>query len=822
MSDLFITEFVDVILPLSVANTYTYRLRKEHEGQVVPGMRVVVQFGRKKLYSALVRKVHSTPPQHYQAKYVESLLDDAPVVVEQQFKHWEWIADYYMSTIGEVMSAALPGGLKLSSESRVVLSGQTVEESALTDDEFLLFEALENNEILTLQEVSDITGKKNTHSLIQSMIAKGVVLLEEELKSKYKPKMVEYVELEDAYRTEEAMQQAFEQTSRAPKQQHMLMTYIQWSGFPSDPLKPVKKTLLQKAVKGDAALTKNLVKKGIFSILEVEEDRMGIASEADQEIVLSPEQTDCRGQIEAHWKKQRVCLLHGVTGSGKTAIYIKLIEEVIASGQQVLYLLPEIALTTQIINRLRRHFGDRIGIFHSKFNQNERVETWKNLVSDKRYDIVLGARSALFLPFSDLGLIVVDEEHESSFKQYDPAPRYHARDAAVVLGQIHDAKVLLGSATPSVESMYNAQTGKYGYVELNSRFSGVQMPEILVSDLKEARKKREMNGAFSAMLIKSMEAAFEKNEQVILFQNRRGFSPFVQCETCGWTPDCNNCDVTLTYHKFLNRLKCHYCGNEKEMPNVCPACGSNTVKLNGLGTEKIEEDLQLIFPDKTIKRMDLDTTRSKNAYQNLLNEFEDRQIDVLVGTQMVTKGLDFDHVSLVGIISADQMLNFQDFRAHERSYQLMSQVSGRAGRQKKRGRVIIQSFTPYHPIIRQVIDHDFEGMYKQQVLERRNFHYPPFVRLLKLTLQHKDRQAVFHAAHYLAKELKERFGERVLGPEYPAVARIRNRYHMQIMLKFERTSNIQKIKDRLRQLFIQYGKHEQHKKVRLIIDVDPI
>lgn len=818
------TKFADVILPVPIPGMYTYRVPWELNEDVEVGKRVVVQFGRSKLYSGIVRKVHPFPPQKYEAKYIQSVLDESIVVTELQFKFWEWIVEYYMCYLGDVMQAALPGGLKLSSETRIVLNpDHGIKGDQLTDQEYVVTEALETNEVLSLPEVTEILGIKTVYPIIKSLIEKKVVMIEEELKERYRPRMATYVRLAGDYAREEQLEEAFNQLSRAPKQLQLLMKFVELSRFFSEEPQEVKKLALQKSIDAGAAQVNSLVKKGIFELYEVEEGRLSTWDKEKRNVHdLSEDQQKAFDEIKSSFQEKPVCLLHGVTSSGKTEIYVKLIKETLAEGKQVLYLLPEIALTTQIINRLRNFFGDEIGVYHSKFNQSERVEIWKDLLEKKRFNIVLGARSALFLPFTDLGLIIVDEEHETTFKQYDPAPRYNARDASVVLAHMHGAKVLLGSATPSVESYTNAKEGKYGLVELFKRFGGVQLPEIQVADLKDEAKKKKMKAHFSSFLAKHIEEALENKEQIILFQNRRGFSPFIQCETCGWTPFCKRCDVGLTYHKYLNKLKCHYCGYEARMPKTCEACGSHEVKLNGFGTEKIEEDIELIFPKASVARMDLDTTRSKNAYQRIINDFEDRQIDILVGTQMVTKGLDFDNVALVGVLNADQMLNFQDFRAHERSYQLMSQVAGRAGRNKKRGKVIIQSYQPYHPIIRNVIQSEYFEMYTQQIIERRNFKYPPFYRLIQFTLKHKDKDHLNNGAAHFGKVMRTKFGDRVLGPEYPAIARIRNLYQKQILLKIEKTASIKKAKEIIKDKLIDFAQDKEFKSIRIIVDVDPI
>jgi len=821
-----ITKFADVILPLAIPRLYTYRVPYELNDQLTVGQRVVVQFGRSKLFAALVRQIHETAPAQYQAKYIDSILDPEPIVNETQFALWDWISSYYLCTIGEVMIAALPSGLKLTSETRLVLNPSFDEDySNLSDQEFLITEALEVQQVLSIQDVGNILDRKTVYPIIKALIEKGVILIEEELKERYTPKVVSYVRLNEEAAKEDNLKKIFDQLERAPKQLELLMSFIQMSRVLSDNPMEVKKVSLQKSVGATSVIVNQLEKKGVFVIYDKTEGRLDLQEmDVGSSKKLHSKQQTAYEEIKKCFKKKKVVLLHGVTSSGKTEIYVKLIEEVIKEGKQVLYLLPEIALTTQIISRLQKYFGNSIGVYHSHFNQNERVEVWNNVLNSEpnQYKIILGARSALFLPFSNLGLVIVDEEHENTFKQHDPAPRYHARDTAIVLAQLHGAKTLLGSATPSIETYWNSGEGKYGLVELNERYGGVQLPEILVADIKEATRKKLMKSHFSPLLMEQMEQTLAGKEQIILFQNRRGFSPFLQCNTCGWTPVCVSCDVSLTYHKHSSQLRCHYCGYHEQSPASCNACGDTNVSMIGFGTEKIEEELEIFFPDARIARMDWDTTRSKNSYQRIINDFEDREIDILVGTQMVTKGLDFDNVALVGILNAGSMLNFPDFRAFERSYQLMAQVAGRAGRKKKRGKVVIQAFDPDHRIIRNVIANDFSSMYDCEMQERENFHYPPFHRLIKLTLKHKDFDLLNAASEHFGTELKKVFGKRVLGPEFPPIARIRNFYLKNILLKIEREVSVNKSKKLLEETIIAFKNHNDYKKVRIIADVDPI
>ncbi len=822
------TKFIDVVLPLSVPNLFTYRLPFELNDYIQVGQRVIVPFGKGgKLYTALVKRIHQTPPKEYSAKYVESLLDEQPIVNARQLQLWDWIADYYLANPGDVFNAALPGAFKLASESKVVLNtafeGNPITD--LTDQEYSIFEALEVRNVLSLQEISEILNIKNIHKIVKSLIEKRAIVVEEEVKAKFKPKLITYVRLSNYANEEKNLEQVFNQLGKAKKQLETLLTFLKLNNRYSKIPNEVKKLDLQTQANVSSSIINQLVEKNVFELYDVEESRLGkYRNELMGEKTLNEHQQKAYTEIKESFNTKDVTLLHGVTGSGKTELYIKLINESLAEGKQVLYLLPEIALTTQLIVRLQKVFGNRIGVYHSKFNENERVEVWNEVLKNnsERFQIIMGARSALFLPYSNLGLIIIDEEHENTFKQYDPAPRYHARDTAIVLAKIHQAKVLLGSATPSVESYYNAKENKYGYVELSKRHGGVMMPEILCADVKEATRKKMMKSHFTPDLLKLMTEAFDNKEQVILFQNRRGYAPFMICEECGNVPQCNNCDVSLTYHKLNNVLKCHYCGSNKKMPPACNACGSTRITLKGFGTEQIEEELAIYFPKIRIARMDADTTRSKNAYHQIISDFEDGNVDVLVGTQMVTKGLDFDNVALVGILNADTMLNFPDFRAFERSYQLMSQVSGRAGRKAKRGKVLIQTYDPFHSIIRQVVDSDYVGMYSYEILQRKNFHYPPFYRIIHFSLKHRDKDVLNAGAAEFANNLRIKFGDRILGPEYPLIARIKNLYQKEIIIKIEKSLSVIKTREIIKNLKNDFEVNSPYKSVKIVIDVDPM
>lgn len=822
-----LTYFVDVILPLSIPNTYTYRLPYELNNQISEGKRVIVPFGKSKYYTAIVRRVHEEVPQNYQAKYVETVLDDRPIVTPKQFQLWDWISEYYMADIGDVMNASLPSNFKLASETKLSLHPEyDRSEQGLSDKEFLILEALQVQEELTLKEVAEIVGIKTIQPLIKKLIDAKRAIVTEELNAKYSPKFVTFVEVDSAITSQEEITEILnllEEKKQNKKQVDALLTLIdaaRWNHGKQNPV--LKKTLLNEGV-SESSLN-SLAKKNIIDIYSAEVSRLGTSDDyVEEQKTFSAGQEKAYTEVSEQLKEKDVVLLHGVTSSGKTEIYVKLIQEALDAGQQVLFLLPEIALTAQLINRLKKYFGDLVGVYHSRFNQNERIEIWNKVLENnqEQFRIILGARSSVFLPFSDLGLIIVDEEHENSFKQYDPAPRYNGRDVAIVLAHLHKAKVLLGSATPAIETYFNAKEGRYGLVELSERYGGVQLPEIQCADLEKETKQKSMKSHFSSFLVTEMEEALERKEQIILFQNRRGYTPIWMCEMCGWTPHCKNCDVSLTYHKSSNMLKCHYCGYYISPPSSCSGCGSRKLKMLGFGTEKIEDELSMLLPDAKLKRMDLDTTRAKNAYANIINEFEQGEIDILIGTQMVTKGLDFDNVGLVGILSADQMLNFPDFRSFERSYHLMSQVAGRAGRKAKRGKVVVQTFEPNHWIIQKVMQHDYQGFYTQEIVERRNFHYPPFFRIIVLKLKHRKQDTIEIGAAFLAKDLQKVFKDRVLGPEVPAVGRIRNMYIKHITLKFERDASPKKVKNLIKQKIDVFLSQHEFRSMRIDIDVDP-
>ena len=755
-------KYVDVILPLPLDGTFTYSVPDGMEGKVVPGVRLLVPLGKSKKYIAMATRLHDDKPA-FSCKPVEAVLDNTPSLLPQQMRLWQWIGYYYMAPLGDVYNAAMPGGLKST--------------------------------------------------------------------EKFKPKMELYVELASTYRSEQALHVALNLVQRALKQAKTLTTFLSLSHWdsldgdtPREGIKKVTKEELMNESHCTAAVVKALIDRGILFTYELEIGRLNTNGESHLDLIkpLSLAQQDAYNGILMQMMKKDVVLLHGVTSSGKTEIYIHLIRKAIEEHKQVLYLLPEIALTVQIMERLHRVFGDRLGIYHSKYSDAERVEIWQKQLSDHPYDVILGARSAVFLPFKNLGLVIIDEEHETSFKQQDPAPRYHARSAAIVLAKMYGAKTLLGTATPSMESYYNAQQGKYGLVELKTRYKGIQLPEIQVVDVKDLRRRKMMSGPFSPQLLAAVREALKNGQQAILFQNRRGFAPMVECKVCGWVPKCKNCDVSLTLHKSINLLTCHYCGYTYPVPTECPNCGSTEIMGRGFGTEKIEDQIAEIFPEAKIARMDLDTTRTRNAYERLIADFSEGRTNLLIGTQMVSKGLDFDKVSVVGILNADSMLNYPDFRAYEHAFMMMAQVSGRAGRKGKRGLVILQTKNPNLPVIDQVVHNDYAGLYQGILEERRTFHYPPFFHLINVYVKHKYDKVCEQASHELCKTLRSWFGGRVLGPDKPAVARVKTMNIRKIVIKLENGIDQQKVREYLKFAQQQMGKDPRYGALQIYYDVDPL
>ena len=864
---------VDVILPLPLADTYTYRLPQRLHDRVSVGSRVVVPFGSKKIYSAIVVSVHAphTPasPLPPNLKEAIDVLDGAPVLLPAQLWLWRWIADYYLCTLGEVYKAALPSGLKLESESVVVYNPDYDEADPLSPAEQYvldLMEHLREQKVLDLQKswseaqrqmanAKCSNGKsQNVLPIVKSLLDKGAVVMREELKRTYRPRTVNCVRLRAEYFDEGRLNQLFDELSRAPKQAELLTRYLDLSKAsaaltlrnPSLLVEVEKQTLMQGH---SEAAFKGLKERGVLEVYEREVSRLGsstlalpcregegIAESTSASGVytpslqgrawggsaLSPAQQRAYDDIQAALRDRDICLLHGVTSSGKTEIYIRLIQEQLAQGRQVLYMLPEIVLTAQLVERLRRVFGQRLGVYHSKYPDAERVEVWQKQLSAEPYDIIVGVRSSIFLPFQRLGLIIVDEEHENSFKQQEPAPRYHARNVALVLARKVGAKTLLGTATPSLESYYHARMGHYGLVTLSERYGQVQLPKIQVVDIKLQRHRKEMQGPFSSPLLDAMHQALERREQVILFQNRRGYAPQMECNTCGWTPRCTNCDVSLTYHRSTGRMTCHYCGATYPVPPRCPNCGSVELQNMGYGTERIEDDIQRLFPQARVARMDLDTTRSRAAYEHIIADFQHGRTDILVGTQMVTKGLDFERVSVVGILNADTMLNMPDFRSYERAFQMMAQVAGRAGRRSRQGTVILQTKSPDLSVVHQVVHNDFSSLYTEQLEERQSFHYPPFSRLVYIYLKHRDARTVDALARDMASLLRRVFGSRVLGPDTPPISRVQLLFIRKIVLKIETTASMAEARQRLRQLQAYLVQLPQYKSAQVYYDVDPV
>ncbi|HCY45139.1 MAG TPA: primosomal protein N' [Flavobacteriales bacterium] len=818
-----VTKFVQVIVPLSLKGELTYRVPNEWNDLVLVGQRVIVQIGRTKLYTALISAIHETAPLDYQVKYIDYLLDEEPIVTQGQLKFWSWISTYYMCSIGEVMNAALPGSFKLASETQIVLaSSDRPDYEGLNSKEVKIVEALEATESLYLKDISTILDIKTVMPVINGLVKKGLIVTLEELKERVKPKLKSYVEFTDySVLDSNRMEILDDLQRRAFKQLELFMTFLKMQDDKKGLV--TKKDLLEYSGISDSTLNA-LREKNILRVTKKEISRIDAHGVKEVRAILSEAQSVALKSIRSVFEEKDTCLLHGVTSSGKTEVYCELIEEQISQNRTVLFLVPEIALTTQLIGRLRKRFGDIVGVFHSKFNQGQRSEVWNDSLksSGERFKIFIGARSALFLPLKRLGLIIVDEEHDASFKQYDPAPRYNARDLSLVLAHIYKAKTILGSATPSIESYYNAQSGKYGLVELNERFGKVSLPKISTVDLRNEIKNKTIKEEFSSVLLDEMSKTLKKGEQVILFQNRRGYSPVWQCVTCGNVPQCVRCDVSLTYHKPINSLKCHYCGYQlSPAPQECDVCSSNTYKMVGFGTQKLEENLGDEFPEAQVQRMDFDTTRTKNSYETIIEELETGYTDILVGTQMVSKGLDFKNVGLVGVVQADQMLRFPDFRAFERSFQLMTQVAGRAGRREKEGKVVIQTYYPDHRIIQSVIKHDFLGFYNTELLERRKYSYPPFSRLIRLTVRHKKIEEVNSLSKELVYDLKGVFREMVLGPEFPAVIRIQNMYLKNILIKFDREHSPAVVKAELTKILDRFKSDRGKSSFRIKIDVDP-
>ena len=822
--------FVEVILPLSLAKTFTYSVSEAEFHFVKIGMRLAVPFGKSKIYTALVIEIHQNKPTLYEAKEIHQILDEQPIVTEIQIAHWKWIASYYMCSIGDVYRGAMPSALLLESETVISQKINTLADtSLLSDDEFLVYEALQQQSALKVQDIISILNKKNIFPVIQKLINKNIVVLQEEIQEIYKPKVVRYVRLNPKYESNSGLSDLLEILKSANKQKEIVLHYFQLSATEkalnkseSNEAKPITVKKLIERANSSSAIVKALIEKEIFEEYFIQEDRVHFKGKIrEDQLQLSAAQQKAFEGIKKSFIQKEVCLLHGVTSSGKTEIYIKLIEEYLETGKQILYLLPEIALTTQLVGRLRTYFGNKVAVFHSKYSNNERVEVWNQVLNNSdKAQVVIGARSSLFLPFYNLGFIIVDEEHEQTFKQVDPAPRYHARDAAIVLAQSHQAKVLLGSATPSIETYFNAKTDKFGLVEISERFGNVMLPTIELVDLKDKYFRKKMTGHFSDVLIAEINTALSLGEQVILFQNRRGYSPVIECLTCGHVPQCQQCDVSLTFHKHKNQLRCHYCGFTMAKPTHCQACFSVDLTTKGFGTEQIEQELISIFPAAKIGRMDQDTTRGKFGFEKIIDSFKNREMDVLVGTQMLAKGLDFDNVSLVGIMNADNMLYHPDFRAFERSFQMMTQVAGRAGRAAKQGKVLIQTYNPTHNTIQQVTNTDYVGMYNEQLYDRQIYKYPPYFRIIKLTLKQRDFDKLKEGSMWLYQVLSQNLNMPVLGPEEPAISRIRNEYIRTIIIKIPQNISIVTTKKTIQKILNSFEAVAQYRAIKVTSNVD--
>ncbi|MHC5202663.1 replication restart helicase PriA [Myroides sp. LJL119] len=811
--------FVQVIVPVAVEPTFTYLVSQSEFEFLQVGMRVAVPFGKTKVYTAIVTEKHHRIPEVYQAKQIYEIIDLKPIVTQNQIDLWMWISAYYMCTIGEVYKGAMPSNLLLESETLVQYNADNqIDPNELDDSQYLIYEALQSQPILKIQEIISILGKKKVFPIINSLLEKGIVTIQEELIDKYKPKQVKFIDLDEKYKHEYALSEILDVVKNAPKQKNLMLCFLKLYGSGKNPVQAKK--LLQEAQVSSAVL-KGLLDKEILQELFVDQDRVIFDHAVNHKVVLSENQDIALEQIKKSFLKKSVTLLHGVTASGKTEVYIKLIEERLSEQGQILFLVPDIGLTTQLVIRLTQYFGNQVAVYNSKYSANERLETWNQVLNgSKKAKIIIATRLGIFLPFDNLQLIIVDEEQEVSYKQMDPAPRYQARDCAIVLATQFKAKVLLGSATPSLESYYNATQDKYGLVNLDKRYNNIVLPEIVLVDLKDHYKRKQMTGHFSNLLLHEISLALSLGEQVIIYQNRRGFSPVVECMTCGNVPECPYCDVSLTYHKHKSELRCHYCGYSLAMPKQCVRCHSVDLNTKGFGTEQVQLELMEIFPDKTISRMDQDTTRGKYSYQKIVEDFQNKHIDILVGTQMLAKGFDFSNVNLVGILNADNSLYHPDFRAFERAYQMMVQISGRAGRGQKKGKVVIQTYNPNHNIIQQVTNYDYQGMFKEQMYDRYNFKYPPFYRLVKITLKHKEFEKLKQASIWLYNCLKQELGIPVLGPEEPSINRIRNQYLRIILIKIPQERSLINTKLTIAKVLKSFEAIGSYRSIRLVVNVD--
>ena len=828
ITELDMPQFAEVILPLPIYNTYTYAVPPTMEEMVKVGSRVLVQFGRKKYYTAIVRMLHNVQPTGYEVKELLSVLDDSPLLRHPQLKLWDWIADYYLCPLGDVYKAAVPSGLKIESETWVSVNPdfEETDECTLKERERVIFDMISCRDRVQLGEITRSTGFRNIEATVSRMLEKEAIFVSEKVIDTYRPKTETFVTLTIQPGDNDGLHHLFDLAGRAIRQEQLLLAFIDLSHWLQKPQNhtEVKKSVLLARAEATQPMLAAAIKKGLFKIYKKEINRYAFSAETRADLpILTDEQNRALRQILEHFHSKSAVLLHGVTSSGKTSVYMHLIDQMLKIKKQVLYLVPEIALTTQLTQRMHRVFGDRLIIYHSKFSDNERVDDWKKLLSSNEPCLIIGVRSSVFLPFSNLGLVIIDEEHDTSYKQQDPAPRYNGRNVAMMLASMHGAKSLLGSATPAIETYYKAVTGKFGLVEMPTRYEGIEMPQVDVIDIKDARRRHEMNGFFSNALLSVCRESLKAGNQVILFQNRRGYAPMVICHQCGWVPRCENCDVSLTYHKHVNNLSCHYCGFSMSLPTVCPACGQPTIEVAGFGTERVEDGIAELFPDNKIARMDLDTTRNKNSYEKIIDDFSAHKSDILVGTQMVTKGLDFAGVSTVGILNADTMINFPDFLAHERAFNMMEQVAGRAGRKGKQGQVLIQAYDTENPVIRFVTSHDYKGFYADEIAERERYGYPPFTKIINVYLKHTDDAVVGEMAVRMSNMMRQVFKHRVLGPEAPAVRRIQNKYIRQIVLKMENSASMSKVKQILRMIYENMiNADSRMKSTQLYFDVDPV
>ena len=804
---------------MPIDNIYTYSISESEYKYIKLGMRIAVPFGKNKVCTGLAYKLHNNEPSAYQTKDIYQILDEKPIVNQKQIEHWLWVSKYYMCSVGEVMRAALPSAFVIESDTMVQLIDTSQDTSTLTDNQYIVYEALEQSISLSIADISKILGKKNVFTTLNKMIDAKIIALKEEVYEKYKPKIVKYIRLHSKWNIRTDIGAVLgEVADRAVKQKEVVMSYFALNSVSK---KPISVKGLSEKSNCSSVIISGLIKKEILETYEIVTDRVVFDGDTYGLSELSKDQSEAFVQIKKEFEQKNICLLHGVTGSGKTEIYCHLIQQCIDSGKQVLFILPEIGVTTHLLSKLQKYFGEYTSVYHSKYSINERVEVWNNVLNkQKKARIIIGTRLSVFLPFDNLGLVIVDEEHDSSHKQIEPSPRFHARDAAIVLASMHGAKTLLGSATPALETYYNASKGKYSLVSLNKRYKGIQLPEVELIDIKQKFRKKEMTNFFSDTLISEIEKTVEKREQVIIFQNKRGYAPKIECQTCNNIPYCPSCDVSLTLHKFRKELRCHYCRYRQSVPHKCSACGSAELDSKGVGTEQIEVELKKILPNINIGRMDLDTTKGKYGYQKIFESFIKREIDVLIGTQMVSKGLDFENVSLVGIINADDMLHFQDFRAHERTFDTLVQVAGRSGRFGKRGKVLLQSYNPYHQILQQVTVNDYKTMYEQQLYERKQFAYPPFFRMIKITLKHRNYNVLESAANWLNTSLRNTFNDNVLGPSMPAVSKVRNLHIKYLILKLPNDKALITSKKYILKIKDSFMSISAFRSVKMVIDVD--